>query len=179
MYERNTGDTVSKDNKIGSNRNKITKERCSSNAEYYEKYKWRSAVCGDLYKQRIENISRETNVKAVLDQEYPGRENDKVLLVGLHTCGNLAASSLRLFVDNSDTIEAIINVGCCYHLIDEEFATDPIWHRGKNSAGNKVDVGFPMSVYLRNQKFKLGRDARMCGTQNPSKVFKEREVNDP
>ncbi|KAK8719523.1 hypothetical protein OTU49_013985 [Cherax quadricarinatus] len=42
-------------------------------------------------------------------------------LVGLHTCGNLASSSLQLFLANSE-VDFICNVGCCYHLIEEEFS---------------------------------------------------------
>ncbi|MPC56439.1 Methyltransferase-like protein 25 [Portunus trituberculatus] len=42
-------------------------------------------------------------------------------LIGLHTCGNLASSSLRLFVANP-RVHFLCNVGCCYHLLEEEFS---------------------------------------------------------
>ncbi|XP_050696122.1 protein split ends-like isoform X2 [Eriocheir sinensis] len=42
-------------------------------------------------------------------------------LVGLHTCGNLASSSLRLFVSDP-RVAFLCNVGCCYHLLEEEFS---------------------------------------------------------
>lgn len=176
MFQKNACDTSSSVS-IPRTNDATTKEKCSSNKEYYEKYKWRSTICSRLYKQRIENISKETNIRALLNEEYPGHENHNILLIGLHTCGNLAPNCLRLFVDNTEAIKAIINVGCCYHLIDEEFAINSGKHHAKNATVIGLDAGFPMSSYLRNQRFKLGRDARMCGTQNPWKVFKERDVN--
>ena len=62
--------------------------------------------------------------------------NVKCLLTGLHTCGNLASTSLDLFVHSPD-LKAICTVGCCYHLLTEEFSgtekrtgkliTLPVW----------------------------------------------------
>ena len=37
----------------------------------------------------------------------------KYLLVGLHTCGDLAPTILRLFA-KSETIVGVVSVGCCY-----------------------------------------------------------------
>ena len=45
----------------------------------------------------------------------------RLFLSGLHTCGNLASSSLEIFVANSN-IQALCNVGCCYHMLDEKFS---------------------------------------------------------
>lgn len=47
--------------------------------------------------------------------------NFELGLVGLHTCGNLASSSIRLFLSNPE-VNFLCNVGCCYHLIEEEFS---------------------------------------------------------
>ena len=43
-----------------------------------------------------------------------------MLLTGLHTCGDLASTMLKLFVSNSD-VKCLCSVGCCYHLLTEEF----------------------------------------------------------
>lgn len=40
-------------------------------------------------------------------------------MVGLHTCGDLASSTLRLFTAKPE-IKAVCSVGCCYHLLSEE-----------------------------------------------------------
>ena len=42
------------------------------------------------------------------------RKTPAVALVGLHTCGDLAASTLRLF-STSDLFSALILTPCCYH----------------------------------------------------------------
>ena len=53
------------------------------------------------------------------------------MLTGLHTCGDLASSMLELFVTNSD-IKSLCSVGCCYHLLLEEFDEEEL------NAGTKV-----------------------------------------
>lgn len=42
------------------------------------------------------------------------------VVVGLHTCGNLAPSTLRMFAAKAE-LAAVCSVGCCYHLLSEEF----------------------------------------------------------
>ena len=54
------------------------------------------------------------------NQENPGRDVTGILLTGLHTCGNLASSTLELFVVNAD-VKSVCSVGCCYHLLTEGF----------------------------------------------------------
>lgn len=41
-------------------------------------------------------------------------------MVGLHTCGDLAPSTLRMFVAKKE-LAAVCSVGCCYHLLSEQF----------------------------------------------------------
>lgn len=41
-------------------------------------------------------------------------------MVGLHTCGDLAPSTLRMFAAKPE-LAAVCSVGCCYHLLSEEF----------------------------------------------------------
>ena len=47
-----------------------------------------------------------------------------LFLVGLHTCGDLVPMALRIFV-NEPLVKLICVVGCCYHLVSQQF--------GKNS----------------------------------------------
>ncbi|ROT80200.1 Methyltransferase-like 25 [Penaeus vannamei] len=58
------------------------------------------------------------------NQSSHSLDEHRLGLVGLHTCGNLAASSIRLFISNSK-VKFMCNVGCCYHLIEEEFYENP------------------------------------------------------
>uniref|UniRef100_A0A1A7XUZ0 Methyltransferase like 25 n=1 Tax=Iconisemion striatum TaxID=60296 RepID=A0A1A7XUZ0_9TELE len=80
-------------------------------------------------------------------------ELEDAVMVGLHTCGDLAPSSLRMFVDKPE-LAAVCGVGCCYHLLSEEF--DPSGHECLQAA-----CGFPLSQYLRHQSCFCGRNARM------------------
>lgn len=102
----------------------------------------------------------------MIKDNFQNDEVSNVMLAGLHTCGNLAASSIRLFVENPD-IRCLVNVGCCYNLITEEFDTHPLWLEESPGPG---EIGFPMSAYLRDQKLVLGRNARMLATQPPDRM---------
>lgn len=86
-------------------------------------------------------------------------------LVGLHTCGNLASSSLRLFVANP-RVNLLCNVGCCYHLLEEEFsintynqkkAPDGVGLRGspehiENCVGKSTDCNCLQSSISHNKQ---------------------------
>ncbi|XP_063594637.1 probable methyltransferase-like protein 25 [Penaeus indicus] len=61
---------------------------------------------------------------SLVNQSSDSPDEHRLGLVGLHTCGNLAASSIRLFISNSK-VKFMCNVGCCYHLIEEEFYENP------------------------------------------------------
>ncbi|XP_010146794.1 PREDICTED: methyltransferase-like protein 25 [Eurypyga helias] len=74
------------------------------------------------------------------------------MLVGLHTCGDLAANTLRIFTAKPE-IKAVCSVGCCYHLLSEQF---------ENQEEHPEEVwGFPMCQYLKDKAFCCGRNARM------------------
>ncbi|XP_055972353.1 probable methyltransferase-like protein 25 isoform X2 [Sorex fumeus] len=75
------------------------------------------------------------------------------LMVGLHTCGDLAPNTLRIFTSKSE-IKGVCSVGCCYHLLSEEFEY-PL----KDCIQEKW--GFPMCHYLKEEKWCCGRNARM------------------
>lgn len=76
---------------------------------------------------------------------------NEFLLSGLHTCGNLASDSLKIFVKNPN-IKIITNVGCCYHLIDEHFIIDEFFNNKYDIVPDKkINPGFPMSNFLQNK----------------------------
>jgi len=70
-----------------------------------------------------------------LNGEEEGEKREAVL-VGLHTCGDLAATLLRRFVD-MDGIRAVVSIGCCYMHIGEPDC-------------------FPLSEVLKRQNVQLG-----------------------
>ncbi|XP_068026639.1 probable methyltransferase-like protein 25 isoform X5 [Melanerpes formicivorus] len=82
---------------------------------------------------------------------YCGIKQDCVM-VGLHTCGDLAANTLRIFTAKPE-IKAVCSVGCCYHLLSEQF---------ENQEEYPEEVwGFPMCQYLKDKGWCCGRNARM------------------
>lgn len=60
------------------------------------------------------------------------------MLVGLHTCGNLAANTLRIFTAKPE-IKAVCSVGCCYHLLSEQF---------ENEEGNSSELNLWLPVCM-------------------------------
>ena len=77
--------------------------------------------------------------------DHTGRDHHKgVLMSGLHTCGNLAASMLQLFSTSGATV-VMCNVGCCYHLLEEQFLRSPF---------SKQEEGWCVYVQLSEHTFK-------------------------
>uniref|UniRef100_A0A3Q0R7T3 Methyltransferase like 25 n=1 Tax=Amphilophus citrinellus TaxID=61819 RepID=A0A3Q0R7T3_AMPCI len=88
-------------------------------------------------------VTAETELRELIN------ELEDAVVVGLHTCGDLAPSTLRMFVAKPE-LAAVCSVGCCYHLLSEEF--DPCL---------QSVCGFPLSQYLRDQSCFCSRNARM------------------
>lgn len=97
-----------------------------------------------------------------------------ICLTGLHTCGNLAATCLKLF-HTQTSCTLMCNIGCCYHLLKEEFA-DPEFFGNKEILDLNQDNGFPLSQYLREKKIKLGRNARMLAAQSIERTVQGKEL---
>ncbi|XP_065807168.1 methyltransferase-like protein 25 isoform X1 [Labrus bergylta] len=115
-------------------------------------------------------VTAETELRELID------ELEDAVMVGLHTCGDLAPSTLRMFVAKAE-LAAVCSVGCCYHLLSEEF--DPA-RQGAITLQKQTEIisfcspslhtlqeclhsacGFPLSQYLRHQSWFCGRNARM------------------
>lgn len=115
-------------------------------------------------------IYGDTNLDNLIEQAYPNDDVKEICLIGLHTCGNLAANSLKHFVNN-DRIKMVMNVPCCYNLMFEEFEKD-FFNEEERVMDHPNDFGFPLSNYLREKKCKIGRNARMLGTQCFERILK-------
>lgn len=115
-------------------------------------------------------IDEETDVIHLIQSTFNDEDIKKFGLIGLHTCGNLAANSIRLFLNNPDC-QMICNVGCCYHHIDEEFYTNPY-----NEDSETSFPSFPLSKALKNQKYYLGRNARMMAAQPMDRAINKKTL---
>ncbi|NXK95650.1 MET25 protein, partial [Formicarius rufipectus] len=110
------------------------------------KSKARKSSESNLYFPLTSCITAETELSDIIT------DLEDCMMVGLHTCGDLAANTLRIFTAKPE-IKAVCSVGCCYHLLSEQFENqeeccDKVW-------------GFPMCQYLKNKGWCCGRNARM------------------
>ncbi|XP_052630249.1 probable methyltransferase-like protein 25 isoform X5 [Harpia harpyja] len=100
----------------------------------------------NLYFPLTSCITAETELSDIIT------DLEDCMMVGLHTCGDLAANTLRIFTAKPE-IKAVCSVGCCYHLLSEQFENqeecpEEVW-------------GFPMCQYLKDEGWCCGRNARM------------------
>lgn len=113
---------------------------------------------------------------------HPLLSEKGVILVGLHTCGDLAPTTLRLFHE-SPTVKAMINIGCCYNVmtdgvVPEKGETDPI-DTNENSVCSAsssgcskkehLTTGYPLSSICKAKKPSLSRAARVLACQSIAK----------
>lgn len=130
----------------------------------------------DRYKTASKMIFAKTDFKECIAESFPEEAASDICLVGLHTCGNLAPNSIKQFVRN-ENIRLLCNVGCCYHLIFEEFEDD-FFNDEVRSIEALDEPGFPMSNYLRAKNYKLGRNARMLAAQCFERVIANKNLPD-
>lgn len=130
----------------------------------------------EIYKTTSKMIFGDTDLSQLVQEKFHDDSTKDLCLVGLHTCGNLASNSLKQFVQN-DNIRSVCNVGCCYHLIFEEFSPD-FFNAEMRELDYTGDFGFPLSKYLRDKNYKLGRNARMLAAQCYERVLHKREMPD-
>ncbi|KAK2883045.1 methyltransferase-like protein 25 isoform X2 [Channa argus] len=107
----------------------------------------RSQSASAVFSPLTSYVTADTELRELIN------ELEDAVMVGLHTCGDLAPSTLRMFVAKPE-LAAVCSVGCCYHLLSEEF--DPAGQECSHSV-----CGFPLSQYLREQSWFCGRNARM------------------
>uniref|UniRef100_G3TF09 Methyltransferase like 25 n=1 Tax=Loxodonta africana TaxID=9785 RepID=G3TF09_LOXAF len=113
-------------------------------------------------RKKITSKSSESNIYSPLtsfitaDSELCDviKDLEDCLMVGLHTCGDLAPNTLRIFTSKYE-IKGVCSVGCCYHLLSEEFENQ---HKVTCAAEK---WGFPMCHYLKEERWCCGRNARM------------------
>lgn len=115
-----------------------------------------------LYKQVTQFIKEDADVKQLIRDIFL-KDSTGISLTGLHTCGDLSPTSIKIF-DFNESVKTICNVGCCYHLITERFGDK-----------NLTNAGFPMSDFLVSRKFHLGRNSRMLAAQSLDRILAKKE----
>lgn len=99
------------------------------------------------------------NISDVLTgHEQDAHPNGRWLITGLHACGDLSTLILRLFVQDTSKVKALVNVGCCYHCLTED--DEP--------------SGFPMSDFVKAQRYRMGTTNRVLACHSPSRWYQEK-----
>ncbi|XP_059153991.1 probable methyltransferase-like protein 25 isoform X2 [Physella acuta] len=106
---------------------------------------------------RLQQLVQET--AAHLYQNNRCGTTSRFLLTGLHTCGSLAVTAMRLFLKDSSS-QALCCVGCCYQLMEE--------------SGELCD--FPLSSYGQSLKLHLGRNARNLASQSIQRIQDSKQL---
>lgn len=112
-----------------------------------------------------------------------GKVDKNLMIISLHSCGNLVHHGLRSLTLNSD-VKAVALVGCCYNLLTERLGPAtyklpelrPTTHlhprlRNGNSSSDEEEPrdphGFPMSNRFVEADVRLNITARMMAVQAP------------
>lgn len=151
-----------------------------------------TAIINENYRNAIHFITPQTDFIKLFNEHFniTSDEIPDFCLSGLHTCGNLAPSCLRIYGENHQ-IAAVCNIGCCYHLLNEQFSefTYRSIRRERSPESIRREVcepaaaeplekryGFPISQYLIERREKLGRNARMLACQSIHRVIDRKEL---
>ncbi|KAG8224561.1 hypothetical protein J437_LFUL002165 [Ladona fulva] len=144
-----------------------------------------------FYQQKTVFVTPNTDLgNLVKEFQFLWGSVTRVALVGLHTCGNLGASNIELFAATKTTdvpVTILCNVGCCYNLLDEKYLPEGVIDKAHYCLppllhGHSVDLpldetsGFPMSDFLCQRQFWLGRNARNLASQSVERVMSQKKV---
>lgn len=91
-------------------------------------------------------IDADTDLPLPPSFESKSQDDEKrAVLIGLHSCGDLSATAIRLFIKQRTRFAGLALVSCCYHLLNTHYcgARD-----GKHVRGPDGYENFPMSDHL-------------------------------
>jgi hypothetical protein len=114
-------------------------------------------------------VTQQTNLYSLVKEHFASEKCEQMALTGLHTCGDLAPACFRIFASKEE-FSSLCNVGCCYHLVEEEYVCSPFWTNVEPPLPAGVQSGFPMSQFLNMQQFSLGRNARMLAAYSLDRI---------
>lgn len=134
------------------------------------------SIHSNLHRFAVTFITKDTDLTEIVRENFPENSDDdvKLLLTGLHTCGNLGPASLRIF-SSREAISGVLNVPCCYHLLHEAL-DDQLFDVFQRDQRDILDYGFPMAEHLRG--LNLGRNARMLASQSIDRVTYNQSLPD-
>lgn len=127
-----------------------------------------------------ETATDESTTSITIQPDEQQQSNARVMVVSLHSCGNLVHHGVRSLILNPSVV-AVAMIGCCYNLMTERLGPAtyklPVLrslHPRLQATGNSYDPhGFPMSKYFENYEspgaigMKFNITARMMAVQAP------------
>ncbi|KAL7275006.1 hypothetical protein RUND412_002070 [Rhizina undulata] len=100
------------------------------------------------------------------------RKDKRLLLISLHSCGNLVHHALKAFMATKE-VKAVALIGCCYNLMTEKLGKTfkppfrELHPRLLKTSSATDPHGFPLSNRLTNDSLTLNITARMMACQAP------------
>lgn len=113
----------------------------------------RSSLIPNVIVRQV-NITRDTDYREVDDGE------SRSCFCSLHACGSLSCHMLRMFVQNQAAV-SLVNVGCCYNLIEEE------------DFPMSKELALGLKAYPSLERVLRDRTAKMLACQNAWRWHKE------
>ncbi|KAK3931497.1 Methyltransferase-like protein 25 [Frankliniella fusca] len=123
-----------------------------------------------LYKHATAFVTPETNLLEIVNDKLCSKIDHKICLTGLHVCGDLTSTCIKLFLKCHEIV-SLCTIGCCYNLITETY--------GLNFPSDEKHTGFPLSNFLFKDCYALGRNARMIACQSIDRICHERKEMNP
>ena len=94
----------------------------------------------------LPDVDKEDFVQILKRYDDSSRDTSRCLLTGLHACGDLSATMIRLFIE-SRSIHSLVSVACCYIKLTTDSDDPGKEFRFKPCASNRIC--YPMSAYTR------------------------------
>lgn len=87
-----------------------------------EKMKKKGNKSTSLVKYVVTKIDDNTDYNTMVKENFPNWNlKNNLILTGLHTCGSLVHSLMKMFLKSND-FQIICIVPCCYHLVNESLS---------------------------------------------------------
>ncbi|ORY47559.1 hypothetical protein LY90DRAFT_671192 [Neocallimastix californiae] len=144
--KKNENDGNYNDENYSTNENENENENKSDSNEK-EKQIGKLYMCNRLV---TENDTFASLIEEITKHEEIIDPKESWLTCGLHACGDLTPSMIKLFLKGNSN--AFVGIGCCYNLLTEE-------------DHDNNEKGFPLSEFSNENGFQLGPAAKMIACQ--------------
>lgn len=120
--------------------------------------------------RETDNTTLEKPLNQLLGND-PQKPDKRLLLISLHSCGNLVHHALKAFIATPE-VKAVALIGCCYNLMTEKLGPTykPPYrtsHPRLISTSKSDPHGFPLSNLFTTENLSLNITARMMACQAP------------